>query len=1112
MTSDHARQAPNDVARSPGGDVVAVVVLPPDQSALTEDSKAAIRSVLAQTVLPGAVLVVSTGPTPLRGLEDSDIDGASMRQVHAPKAKNLGQAVAAALATHKGRQECRWIWVVHDDMVAEPDALGRMLESGRISLSVGAVGPKQVDYDDPERILEIGIKATRTARRTELVEPDEIDQGQHDDVEDVLAVGTAGMLIRKSAWDTVGGFDPSLGPFGDGLEFGRRLWRSGFRVIAEPKAVVRHRQTSYSHDSRGIRSFGGRRGAQLYNWVLTVPTLLLFPLMVWLPIWSVVRSGGRLLTRQPRLAVAEIYAYGTVVKRTPGAFRQRRKIAAVATVPKATLGKLEVQPGVISGGKRHRKKVLTRGQTDAVALDTAALATYRRHRYVSAGTLAALVLVTIVVSIFLWSPFRAGIQGGSWGLLPDSWLTLVDQAWSGWQVSGDGAVGPAATELLPLTLLSAPFALVGMVPSTFSMALLFSALPLAVLGGWLAASVFTRSVAVRAALAATWSATGVAWVALAAGNLGIVMAYLALPVLFVGLWRGFRRIPSIRAESVDDVVFVDQPDRFAWLGLAGLALLVIAPSSPVMVVIALLAAVLMASLPLEHDPYVKAQPLGALAKVAGVAVVIIPSCVWMTPAFLARVAGALSGGLVRDGAGGVYSATDFWDWFLGAQLAGGAPTWWQFLSGYSSDPSLFGPSGGGAWPLVWLILALSSGAWLVLWAVGALAYRSFRPGSARRWTRTSVFFLSALLFWVVALIEPAGTGYPAILVAAGSLSLIWAVATALPKVRLRGIRSPADMSSQKSAGVRGTLAGLALVAASATLAAGAVLGGVGPFSSMLHQQDQGDSVRGSTLAIEPTAESGFPLTGKEAQTGPRAARVLALSAEGGSVNATVLRGPGLQLSDILSGAPEVESENASAVETSQIDLATAVGGLVTGMSDNPAQVLSEHAVDIILLDPGTENYDEYANQFDATEGLERIGSVDAGTMWRVRWEGAAPSRVTLRDDAGQVDIIDSGPVNVEQKVLVDSPKVLVLAETADPYWVARFQGTVLSTVSDDRFPWQQTWQVPEGEGKLTIRYQPPYLGWWNAVSGLAVLALVSSAIPWRYRRPERVRVQGDADA
>ena len=64
--------------------------------------------------------------------------------------------------------------------------------------SAALVGPKQVDWDDPEQLLEVGLRTTASARRANDVVAGEIDQGQHDDRSDVLAVGTAGALIDRA--------------------------------------------------------------------------------------------------------------------------------------------------------------------------------------------------------------------------------------------------------------------------------------------------------------------------------------------------------------------------------------------------------------------------------------------------------------------------------------------------------------------------------------------------------------------------------------------------------------------------------------------------------------------------------------------------------------------------------------------------------------------------------------------------------------------------------------------------------------------------------------------------------------------------------------------------
>ncbi|MDY5127611.1 glycosyltransferase, partial [Actinotignum sp. SLA_B059] len=160
-------------------------------------------------------------------------------------------------------------WILHDDSAPAPEALTNLARTLENAANIGAVGCKQVDWSDPGALLEVGIRATRSARRVPEVAIDDRDGGQLDGRSDVLAVGSAGILVRASALREVGGFDTWLGPFGDGLELSRRLRGAGWRVVVEPTATVRHARVSLGNDGRD--SFAARRGAQLYNAVLAAP-------------------------------------------------------------------------------------------------------------------------------------------------------------------------------------------------------------------------------------------------------------------------------------------------------------------------------------------------------------------------------------------------------------------------------------------------------------------------------------------------------------------------------------------------------------------------------------------------------------------------------------------------------------------------------------------------------------------------------------------------------------------------------------------------------------------------------------------------------------------------
>ncbi|MFW6598648.1 glycosyltransferase [Propionibacteriaceae bacterium Y2011] len=138
-----------------------------------------------------------------------------------------------------------WVWLLHDDAVPEPDALQELLAA---ALTAGAAiaGPKLVQprtRQEPARVSELGASVARSGRREVHVDPGEIDQGQHDQVAEVLGASTCGMLVRRDVFDQLGGFTPALPGHRDGVDLGWRAGLAGHTAIAVPTARIAHRQT-----------------------------------------------------------------------------------------------------------------------------------------------------------------------------------------------------------------------------------------------------------------------------------------------------------------------------------------------------------------------------------------------------------------------------------------------------------------------------------------------------------------------------------------------------------------------------------------------------------------------------------------------------------------------------------------------------------------------------------------------------------------------------------------------------------------------------------------------------------------------------------------------------
>jgi GT2 family glycosyltransferase len=142
-----------------------------------------------------------------------------------------------------------WIWLLHDDSNPAPTALAELLDAAREHPTVAILGPKLREWPSLRRLLEVGLTITGTGHRETGLERGEYDQGQHDAVREVLAVNTAGMLVRRSVLESLGGLDEDLPIFGNDIDFGWRAALAGHRTLVVPQAVVFHAEAAH----RGIR-------------------------------------------------------------------------------------------------------------------------------------------------------------------------------------------------------------------------------------------------------------------------------------------------------------------------------------------------------------------------------------------------------------------------------------------------------------------------------------------------------------------------------------------------------------------------------------------------------------------------------------------------------------------------------------------------------------------------------------------------------------------------------------------------------------------------------------------------------------------------------------------
>ncbi|GAA3802063.1 glycosyltransferase [Cellulomonas soli] len=583
--------------------VTAVVVtrglthyLPTTLRALAEQTRHPLRVVLVDVaprsgadidaVLAQSLSLVATPPTP------------SSRVVHAPGARTFGDAVRAGLAdAPSGEAPTTWLWLLHDDSAPAPTALAELVRAVGQAPSVAVAGAKQHTWTEPARLLEVGVRTSRSGRRMTDVEPGELDQGQHDARDDVLGVGLAGALVRRDVWDALRGTDPALGPFGDGFDLSRRARLAGHRAVVVPSAVVRHAQASYLGLRAGDRhldpealesdldgdgevdaadprrSFAARRRALLHQRLVTSP-LPLLPLMVVLALAAgVVRALLQVAAKDGGLAVAELRAPLAVLARPAAVARARANARRTRVLPRRALRPLQASWRDVWSQWRDRRlarleaRRVVRAPSELELRELAALATRRR---VTAAVLVGLLVVASAVALAdVIGPVLGGATLVGPALLPAT--STLGELWqaatSGWVSGGLGAPGPA--DALLAVLVPAAAATGGSLAPAAA-ALVLGAVVLAGAGAWAAAGAATRSTGVRFWAALVWSGAPVLLLALGDGRIGLVLAHAALPWVALGVARalGVQRVDqvlsglvTVRREDAPDEAAVATPVR-----------------------------------------------------------------------------------------------------------------------------------------------------------------------------------------------------------------------------------------------------------------------------------------------------------------------------------------------------------------------------------------------------------------------------------------------------------------------------------------------------------------------------------------------------------------------
>ena len=139
-----------------------------------------------------------------------------------------------------------YLCLLNNDVETPPGWLAPLVAVLQTNKDVAAVQPKLLQHTDQTCFEYAGASGGfldtvgYPFARGRLFSTLEKDEGQYDDPRDVCWATGACLLIRRSAFEDVGGLDERFEMHMEEIDLCWRLWRAGWRIRVEPKSTVYH--------------------------------------------------------------------------------------------------------------------------------------------------------------------------------------------------------------------------------------------------------------------------------------------------------------------------------------------------------------------------------------------------------------------------------------------------------------------------------------------------------------------------------------------------------------------------------------------------------------------------------------------------------------------------------------------------------------------------------------------------------------------------------------------------------------------------------------------------------------------------------------------------------
>ncbi|MCX6165090.1 MAG: glycosyltransferase family 2 protein [Ignavibacteriae bacterium] len=141
------------------------------------------------------------------------------------------------------KQNADYVLVTNNDVVADGKVISELVKTAELKLEIGFVTGKVYYYDIPDKLQTVGKKEHPLLWNGGHIGNGEIDKGQYDEITERYFADDIFMLVKKTLYDKIGGYDTLFQFQCEEFDWQARAKEAGFKIFYTPFAKLWHKDS-----------------------------------------------------------------------------------------------------------------------------------------------------------------------------------------------------------------------------------------------------------------------------------------------------------------------------------------------------------------------------------------------------------------------------------------------------------------------------------------------------------------------------------------------------------------------------------------------------------------------------------------------------------------------------------------------------------------------------------------------------------------------------------------------------------------------------------------------------------------------------------------------------